>query len=144
MIRPLTPECRLVFRTADVRCTSSDLRPLVAGVSDWERVIAMAEREMATPHLARALHEIANGIPAVILDNARRRALSIEVRMQYLARRLQQSCESLAARNIPFMLLKGAAVGALVDPTFRTRPMNDADILVRQEDTGRASEALEA
>jgi putative nucleotidyltransferase-like protein len=99
---------------------------------------------MASAHVARALHEIGNGIPAHILDDVRRRALAIEVRMQYLARRLQQSCEALAARNIPFMLLKGAAVGALVDPTFRIRPMNDADILVKQEDSGRASEALEA
>ena len=116
----------------------------MAGVSDWERVIAMAEREMATPQLARALHEIETGIPAAMLDEARLRALSVEVRMQYLARRLQQSCASLATRNIPFMMLKGAAVGALVDPTFRTRPMNDADILIRLEDVGRATEAIEA
>ena len=117
---------------------------MVPEVADWDRVIAIAEREMATPHVARALHEIGNGVPAATLDDARRRALAIEVRMQYLARRLQQSCVALAARNISFMLLKGAAVGALVDPTFRTRPMNDADILVRQADAGRASEALEA
>ena len=111
---------------------------------DWERVIAIADREMASANVARALHEIGNGIPAHILDDARRRALAIEVRMQYLARRLQQSCDVLAARNIPFMLLKGAAVGALVDPTFRTRPMNDVDILIKEEDAGRASEAFEA
>ncbi|HEX6944410.1 MAG TPA: nucleotidyltransferase family protein [Gemmatimonadaceae bacterium] len=144
MTRPLTPESRLVFRTADLRCTSSELRALVPGISDWERVIAIADREMATPHVARALHDIEKGIPPAVLEDGRRRALSLEVRMQYLARRLQQTCEALAARHIPCMLLKGAAVGALVDPTFRTRPMNDADVLVRQEDTGRASEALEA
>ena len=144
MTRPLTPECRLAFRTADLRCTSSELSQLATAVLDWERVIVIAEREMASAQVARALHEISDRIPAHILDDARRRALAIEIRMQYLARRLQQSCDTLAARNIPFMLLKGAAVGALVDPTFRTRPMNDVDILIREEDAGRAGEALEA
>ena len=144
MTRPLTPECRLVFRTADPPWTSSELSPLVSRVSDWERVIAIAEREMATPHVARALHQIGNGVPADVLDDLRRKALALEIRMQYLARRLQAASAALADRGIPFMLLKGAAVGALVDPTFCSRPMNDADILVRQEDAGRASEALEA
>jgi hypothetical protein len=113
-------------------------------VQDWERVIVIAEREMASAHVARALHEIGDRIPVHILDDARRRALAIEIRMQYLARRLQKSCDTLAARDIPFLLLKGAAVGALVDPTFRTRPMNDVDILIKEEDAGRAGEALEA
>lgn len=144
MTRPLSAECRLVFRTADRGSSPADLGPLVAVVSDWDRVLAIAEHEMAMPNVARALHEIRHGIPVAILDDARRRALAVELRMQYLARRLQDSCEALAARNIPFLLLKGAAVGALVDPTFRSRPMNDADILVRPEDAGRASDALEA
>jgi hypothetical protein len=64
--------------------------------------------------------------------------------MQYFARRLEQTCTSLTARGIPFMLLKGAAVGAIADPTFRLRPMNDADILVRHEDAARAGAAIEA
>jgi len=113
-------------------------------ISDWERVMAIAERELAVAHLARALHDIGKGVPAGTLDEARRKALALELRMQYLARRVQQTCAVLTERRIPFMLLKGAAVGALVDPTFCWRPMNDADILVREEDTGRASESLEA
>ena len=144
MPRLLTPECRLVFRTADPRCTPSELRPLISGVTDWERVIFIAEHEMATAHVARALHQIESGIPADILADVRHRALTLEIRMQYLARRLQEAAAELAERRIPFILLKGAAVGALVDPTFCSRPMNDVDILVRQDDADRASEALEA
>lgn len=106
--------------------------------------MAIAERELAMTHLARALHAVDTGVPATILDGTRQRALAIELRMQYLSRRVQHTCDVLASRDIPFMLLKGAAVGALVDPTFCSRPMNDADILVRQEDTARAVEAIEA
>lgn len=144
MHRPLSAESRLVFRTADPRCTPGDLTPLASAVSDWERVTVIAGRELATAHLARALHAIGNDVPAPILEDTRRKALALELRMQYLARRLQQSGAVFVERGIPFMLLKGAAVGAIVDPTFCWRPMNDADILVRQEDAGRASEALEA
>jgi hypothetical protein len=133
-----------VFRTANVRWTQAELAQLVANVSDWERVMAMAEREMATSHLARALHGVAEGVPAAVLDDARRRALAIDLRMQFLSRRLQQTCGILAEREIPFILLKGAALGAIVDPTFRSRPMSDVDILVRQEDVGRATGAIEA
>jgi hypothetical protein len=108
-------------------------------VSDWERVMAIAERELATAHLARALHEIGKGVPADTLEDARRKALALELRMQYLARRVQQTCAVLTDRRIPFMLLKGAAAGALIDPTFCWRPMNDADILV-----GRKTQAAPA
>ena len=144
MTRPLSPECRLVFRTADPRCTPADFTPLVSAVSNWERVTAIADRELATAQLARALHAIGNGVPPAILEDTRRKALALELRMQFLARRLQQTCAALSERGIPILLLKGTAVGAMVDPTFCWRPMNDADILVRQEDAGRASEALEA
>ncbi len=113
-------------------------------VTDWDRVIALADRELATAQLARVLHGVATGVPANVLDETRRKALALELRMQYLARRLQQTCAILAERRIPFILLKGTAVGALIDPTFCWRPMNDADILVRQQDARSASEALEA
>ena len=144
MPRPLSPECQLVFRTADPACTPLELAPVVEHVSDWMRVVAIAEREAATIQLARALIAIGEGVPGVFLNDIRRRALAIELRMQYLARRTQQTCASLADRDIPFMLLKGAAVGALVDPTFCWRPMTDVDILVKPEDADRASEAIVA
>jgi hypothetical protein len=104
----------------------------------------MSDRELAAVHIARALRAAQADIPAAVLEELRRKAMTIELRMQYLSRRLQQTCEVLAQRAIPHMLLKGAAVGAVVDPTFCSRPMNDGDILVRQEDAGRAAEALEA
>lgn len=133
-----------MFRTADGHCTPSEIGGLVSQVTDWDRVLAIAERELAVTHLARALPGDGEGVPPEVFDYLRRRAQAIELRMQYFARRLEQTCTSLSARGIPFMLLKGAAVGAIVDPSFRSRPMNDADILVRLEDAARAGAAIEA
>ena len=144
MIRPLTAEARLVYRTADRNCPPSEIGALVGQVTDWDRVVAIAERELAVTHLARALPAGGEGVPREVFDLVRHRAQAVEIRMQYFSRRLKQTCASLAAREVPFMLLKGAAVGAISDPTFRSRPMNDADILVRPEDAERAGAAIEA
>jgi hypothetical protein len=62
--------------------------------------------------------------------------------MQQLARRAQQTVQSLSERGVPALLLKGAAVGALRDPTFRDRPMTDVDLLVQDGDTERAVDAI--
>jgi hypothetical protein len=134
----------VVFRTADQSCPQADVASDARSVQDWDRVIAMADRELAAVQLARALHHAQADVPPAILEELRRKAVAIELRMQYLSRRLQQTCDVLTLREIPHVLLKGAAVGAIVDPTFCARPMNDGDILVRQEDAGRAAEALEA
>jgi hypothetical protein len=113
-------------------------------VADWDRVIAIAGREIATAQVARSLLEIGSVAPAPVLDVLRRWALEIELRMQFLSRRLQETCAELGERGIPFMLLKGAALGALFDPTFRLRPMSDVDILVRQANADEAAKAVEA
>ena len=142
MSRPLSPECRLVFRTADPACASSEFATLASQVTDWDRVLILADREMATARLARAVVDAGDGVPGEVSQLLRRQALADELRMQYLSRRLQQTCRVLAERGVPCLLLKGAAVGALVDPTFCWRPMRDADVLVRTEDIDRAAEAI--
>jgi len=142
MTRPLSPECRLVFRTADPACASSEFATLASQVTDWERVLILAQREMATARLARAVVDAGNGVPSEVSTLLRRQALTDELRMQYLSRRLQQTCRMLGERGVRCMLLKGAAVGAMVDPTFCWRPMRDADVLVRGEDVDRAAESI--
>lgn len=133
-----------MFRTADATWTSDEIGALVEQVTDWSRVDLIAEREVAVSQLARAMHRSGKRVPEALLGELRRRAVGIELRMKFLSRRLQQTSAIFAERGIPFMLLKGAALGALVDPTFCARPMNDIDILVRPDDVIRASQAIEA
>ena len=140
-MRQLSAESRLVFRTASVSCTPGEAAVLAADVRDWPRVVALAEVEMATGHVARHVLNSPR-VPDDAREELRRRTLALDLRMQYLSRRVQQLCAVFADRGIPFMLLKGAALGALVDPTFVSRPMKDLDILVRRDDVGRASEAI--
>ena len=139
---PLSAECRLVFRSADPSCAPAELAALANAVQDWERAVFIAEREMATSNLWRGLRDSAAALPVGVAEHLKKSAMVSDFRMQHLSQRLQGTARVLAERGIPFLLLKGAAVGAIMDPTFRSRPMSDIDLLVHREDTARARDAV--
>ncbi|MGA0841230.1 MAG: nucleotidyltransferase family protein, partial [Pseudomonadales bacterium] len=141
----LSPEARLVFRTAAADVKADEWRQLVEGVRDWERVFRLADRQVAAMALWRVLKEIPGVTTAVPQDFAealRCVALVEDLRMQQLARRAQLTVEALNAAKVPVMLLKGAAIGALSDPSFRSRPMTDVDVLVTADNVEQAASAI--
>ncbi len=144
MTASLSPECRLVFRTADPAATAEEIGALAAAVRDWPRAQRLAEGEGAVSALWRALGPAHPALPPGLAEALRRSALVSDFRMQQLAAHLQRTVTLCAERGIPMLLLKGAAVGALSDPTFRARPMTDVDVLIRPSDVDRAHEAIEA
>jgi hypothetical protein len=143
---PLSAECRLVFRAANPRDAARDVARFVREPVDWRRATFIAEKELAVAALWHALE--AGGAtavpPAAVAERLRRRALVSGFRMLRLSDRLRATVTAFAARGIPVMLVKGAALGAMSDPTFRDRPMSDIDLLVREADLARAGEALRA
>jgi len=146
--RPLlSPEAKLVFRTAADNVTAAEWATLAGAVMDWPRVLALAEFQLASLPLWRALEsspEAKSLAPADFAESLCHVAVQGDLRMQQLARRAQQTVEALRAAGVATLLLKGAALGALRDPTFGTRPMTDVDLLVRRADATRATDALVA
>lgn len=141
----LSAECRLVYRSADPGADPDELARLCAEVREWPRVVVLADQEMATAGLWAAIaHVGAPAVPEAIGAHLRGQSLVTAFRMQRLAQRLQDTVDALRARHAPVMLLKGAALGAMLDPTFRSRPMADLDLLVRPEDLALATEAITA
>lgn len=138
----LSAEARLVFRSADPDATTEELLAIAAEVQDWERALVMAEHEGATGAIWRALQPRAAQIPREAADFLRTRTMLNDFRMQRLAARLTETARALADARIPVVLLKGAAVGAIADPTFCARPMSDLDLLVREADVGAARDAV--
>jgi hypothetical protein len=141
-LRALTPEARFVFRSADPTCPAAELANAAAGVTDWPRALTLSEREGATPALWRALQHHQPPINKEARYFLQLRTQVSDFRMQQLSQQLQLIVRCFAERGIPVILLKGAAVGALGDPTFRQRPMTDLDLLVRSADLERASKAV--
>lgn len=139
-----SPEARLVFRSADPRAEDSELVRLAGAVQDWPRLVRLADGELATPTLWRALGHADAAVPAEVSEYLRRGARFGDFRMQQLTERLQETVKVFAAHEVPVLLLKGAALGAHFDPSFRARPMTDVDLLVRADDAPRARRALAA
>ena len=140
----ISPEARLVFGTANPAGDQAFATALLRGITNWARVGALAERELASYALWLGMKDCEAGVPGDFLEALARSALQTDLRMQQLARRLRQTIEGLSAAGIPCLLLKGAAIGALGDATFRRRPMTDIDLFVHREDAARASETFRA
>ncbi len=141
----LSAECRLVFRTADPALRPDEVRALCAAVRDWRRVLVLADRELAAAAVWTAIEGAPGAsVPPAVAEHLRSQALVTGFRMQRLAQRLADTLGVMRAHGIPVMLLKGAALGARTDPTFRARPMADLDLLVRPADRERAETALVA
>lgn len=131
-----------MFRSADPSVTPDELRALAREVRDWARALQMAEREGATSAIWSAFREDHAGLPDEAVTFLRARTMMSDFRMARLSARLAETLAVFRERDIPVMLLKGAAVGAMADPSFRARPMTDVDMLVKQEDAPRAREAV--
>lgn len=141
----LSPEARLVLRTAADGVSPAEWEALARAVRDWPRVFQLADKQVALLALWRALTSNPAALalaPQGFVEALRRVALVEDLRMQQLAKRAQQTIAALHAAQVPVMLLKGSAIGALVDPSFRSRPMTDVDALVHREQVAQASEAI--
>ena len=139
MTRPLSAETPLVFRSADATCDAGEVVALTRAVQDWSRTLWLAEKEVATSALFRMLQRSRGAeVPPDVMEYLSKSAMVSDFRMRHLSQRLQRTAERLAAHQVPFVLLKGAAVGALTDPSFCSRPMTDLDLLVHPADADRA------
>lgn len=129
-------------RTADPAFGSVESFALLTAVRDWPRLVQLAVREVAPLALWRAVKGMPESLPPEALAALQQGAVELDLRMQQLARRAQQTTRALADAEVPCLLLKGAAVGAIIDPSFRARPMTDIDILVHRADVKRAKAAV--
>jgi hypothetical protein len=138
----LSAEARLVYRTADATLGDAEVVGLLAEVRDWPRLLHLAGREVAQLALWRSVNKDPRPMPreehAALLQGA----MQLDLRMQQLAHRAHQSTDALAAAGVRCLLLKGAALGAASDASFRARPMTDVDVLVQRADVERAQAAL--
>lgn len=133
-----------MFTVARPTVSTDELRSLLGEVRTWGRALAIAEREGAVPTLWRALKPLAAELPEQARAFLQARSAMQDFRMARLAARSADAIRELHARAVPVLLLKGAAIGAHCDPSFRARPMTDVDLLVRRDDLPAARAALAA
>jgi len=114
----------------------------LADPPDWNQVVALAQDErLAELLLASRAAETFPPAAREQLKQARRHTL---LRNDWLLRQLADGLARFDAANIPTIVLKGAAMIALVYSDFALRPMLDLDVLVPRADFERAGALLGA
>lgn len=135
MRRPLiSPEAQVVLLTAGGEKNDDALTELLKGELDWGYLARLATQQTAVPVLWRRLASLPEvSISAEARGSLQRMAMVAEFRQSFLEQRLHATLRVLSSAGVPVLLLKGAALGATVYPSFAARPMADLDLLVPRE-----------
>ena len=109
---------------------------------DWEQVVAVARQE----RLAALLLDCVAAL--VLPEDTRAQLEEVRVRTRVhnalLLMQLEKWLTRFEAANIPMIVLKGAALIALVYERTTLRPMSDVDVLVSRADFERAGRLMQA
>jgi hypothetical protein len=109
---------------------------------DWEQVVTFAQAERLAELLLAS--RAAEAFPLAVREQLEQIRLGTLARNGWLIKQLEEWLERFDAANIPTIVLKGAAMIALVYQRPALRPMSDLDVLVRRADFERAGELLRA
>ncbi len=114
--------------------------------SEWGRVLAQAVRHRVAPLLFRRIERegIAGLVPADVYERLKKICIHYTQVNMWLFHELGTALRRLKEEGIDAMALKGAHLAEAVYGDIGMRPMGDMDLLVRQEDLGRAQEVLGA
>jgi hypothetical protein len=134
-------DARLVFLSAGGTWADPEIRRLLTTPLRWPAVLALSQREGATPIVLARIRELGGpDLPTEPLTALQRLAEVQEFRMALLDERLSTFLGALEELRIPAILLKGAAIAWTKAGAFHQRPMGDLDVLVPEAEAGRVHE----
>lgn len=142
----LSPEARVLLLAIGA---TSDPRELRAVLTDpafsWDGLVDLAFREKAAPALHALLAPLSDDL---VPTEARVRVNGLlrvtQFRMLRLEHLFLQALDTLSAKGIEVILLKGAGLATTIYGSFGARPMYDVDLLVKPQHAVRAWSALRA
>ncbi len=119
-------------------------RVLAASDAGTLEVVSLARAHRVSGLLSRSLETGGRleALPAAARAALRQDVLEAEFHRAGLSTDLAAAASALDREGLPFLALKGAALGGLVYPAPHLRPRTDVDILVRPTDVQRALAAL--
>ena len=140
----LSLENRLILACARTAPDVDRIQDLVDRGPDWELVLRKAARWRLAPLVYANVRQ---AVPFSLVPEpvtSQLRSLYHRETIRSVARRelLRATLLRLSDADIPVIVLKGAALSALVYPSPALRSMGDIDLLVRRRDLGRADEVL--
>lgn len=110
---------------------------------NWERVLHRIEQELLGPLIYRAIRDQAI-VPPQIEQRLSQLYYQTACQNTLLFGSLVQVLRSLNDRQIPVLILKGAALAQVVYGDVALRPMSDLDLLIRPADLPQVRQCLQA
>jgi hypothetical protein len=142
----MDPETALIVASLHNRMDGQrkeQLRELLAGSVDWNRVLVLMERHRVPGLVLRGIDSLADSlVPASVLAHLRARSREIHARNLVLTAELLACLDRLAAAGIEAVPYKGPVLGAAAYGDPGSRISHDLDIVVRPSDAPRAFEVL--
>jgi hypothetical protein len=145
--RFLSPEERLLTLAARIDLEAGN-RSLMGAILqngvDWPKVMLYAKRFSIEPLLYRHLSmwEHSRYVPDDVFLALKRAYQLQAMRNMRIQGCIHQILRAMNENNISVIPLKGAFLATHIYPDSALRPMNDIDLLFRQEDMARACELL--
>jgi hypothetical protein len=144
MASPLSLENRLILACARTATDVDLIQDLVDRGPDWELVLQRAARWRLAPLVYVNVRQAVpfSQVPEPVTSQLRSYCHRATIRSVAWRKLLRAALQRLSAADVPVIVLKGAALSALVYPSPALRPMGDIDLLVRRRDLGRADELV--
>jgi Uncharacterised nucleotidyltransferase len=141
-----TAEKQLLVLCARTRVsaeTAAEIRRLLAGVLDWDFLIAESLENSVTPMFCRQLRALA--WPLVPPERQERLATierSLAVRAMFLTAELLRLLDAFKARGVRAIPYKGPVLAAQAYGDFTAREFEDLDLILPQRDMPAANEVV--
>jgi hypothetical protein len=144
MPSPLSLEDRLILACARTAPDARRIEDLAKRGPDWQQILRKVERWGLASLVYTNLRQAAASAPVPPPIAERLRHLSHRDTIHGVARRelLRATLLRFSQAEVPVIVLKGAALAALVYPSASLRPMRDLDLLVRSSDRTRVDVVL--
>jgi hypothetical protein len=141
---PLSPENQLLTACAAPRVSPEKIRELIRPDLNWHFILDRAAELGIAPltysHLKISGQE--SSIPPEILNELRSRRRDSAVTAIRQSAKLKEILWGLRSKQIPAIVMKGAALGELLYESAGLRPMLDVDLMIRNEDLDAATKVL--
>jgi Uncharacterised nucleotidyltransferase/Protein of unknown function (DUF5672) len=144
MSSPLTLENSLILACARTDPDGQRIEDLVRRGPDWHAILRRVERWGMVPLVSTNLRQAVHSSQVPIQVMERLRNLNHRDTIHGVARRelLRTALLRFSESGVPVIVLKGAALAALVYPFPALRPMRDIDLLVHRRDMERVEAVL--
>jgi hypothetical protein len=139
-----SPEFDLLLAcvACDKSARTENVREAICSNLEWQTLLRITGHHRLIPQMYSALCDVANLVPADVLDKLRCRYQANVRQTLRLTRDLIRVLHHFESRAIPVLAYKGPALASILHGDFAQRQFADIDLLVHPSDVRKSKAAL--